>query len=170
LDDPIKGRTAAESKNNRERVWNWFNDDLHTRLEPNGSIILIQTRWHEDDLAGRLLKEAESGGEKWDVISLPALAEADDPLGRKEGEPLCEERFDRETLLAKKAKMGSYSFSALYQQTPTPVEGCLFKRGWFSRIVDFVPSGLRWFRGYDLAVSTKTSADYTASFRCALDR
>src|SRR5207247_56579 len=89
---------------------------------------------------------------------------------RKEGEPLCEERFDRETLLAKKAKMGSYSFSALYQQTPTPAEGGLFKRGWFSRIVDFVPSGLRWFRGYDLAVSTKTSADYTASFRCALDR
>lgn len=170
LDDPIKGRAMAESKNNRERVWNWFNDDLHTRLEPGGSIILIQTRWHEDDLAGRLLRESDNGGEKWDVVSLPGIAEADDPLGRKEGEALCPERFDREALLAKKERMGTYSFAALYQQSPVPRDGGLFKREWFTRIVDTAPASLRWFRGYDLAVSTKTSADYTASFRCAIDR
>ena len=66
--------------------------------------------------------------------------------------------------------MGTYSFSALYQQSPVPLDGGLFKRGWFNRIVDRAPAGLRWSRGYDLAVSTKTSADYTASFRCALDK
>src|SRR5206468_3028498 len=75
IDDPVRSRAEAESKTYREKIYDWFNDDLYTRLEPNASIILIQTRWHEDDLAGRLLKEAEDGGEHWDVISLPALSE-----------------------------------------------------------------------------------------------
>jgi predicted phage terminase large subunit-like protein len=139
-------------------------------LEPNASIILIQTRWHEDDLAGRLLKEMDDGGEQWDVIKLPALAEPDDRLGRAEGQALCPARFPEEALQAKKRKLGSYSFSALYQQRPSPSEGGLFKKEWFSRTVDRPPEGLRWYRGYDLAISTKTSADYTASFRCAFDR
>ena len=169
IDDPVKSRAEAESRTHRERVREWFNDDLHTRLEPGGAVVLIQTRWHEDDLAGRLLKEMENGGERWDVVSLPALAEEDDPLGREPGEALCPQRFDREALMAKKTKMGSYSFSALYQQRPTPHEGGLFKREWFERVVDRAPEGLRWCRGYDLAYSLKTSADYTASFRVALD-
>ncbi|MBK8465365.1 MAG: hypothetical protein IPL32_05995 [Chloracidobacterium sp.] len=76
IDDPVKSRAEAESETFRENVWNWFNDDIYTRLAPDGKIILIQTRWHEDDLAGRLLREAaEEGGEQWDVISLPAVAE-----------------------------------------------------------------------------------------------
>ncbi len=76
IDDPVKSRAEAESETMREKVWNWFNDDIYTRLQPDGKIILIQTRWHEDDLAGRLLREAaEEGGEQWDVISLPALSE-----------------------------------------------------------------------------------------------
>jgi len=74
IDDPIKSRAEAESKTYRERVWDWFNDDIYTRLEPDAAIILIQTRWHEDDLSGRLLKQMSDGGEHWDVISLPALA------------------------------------------------------------------------------------------------
>ncbi len=83
VDDPIKSRAEAESATMRENVWNWFNDDLYTRLEPNGSIILIQTRWHEDDLAGRLLRESqeecEEGSparEQWEIVNLPALAES----------------------------------------------------------------------------------------------
>lgn len=236
IDDPVKSRAEAESKTYRDKVWEWFSDDLYTRLEPNASIILIQTRWHEDDLAGRLLRESSDGGEHWDVISLPALAEADDPqlslssrsmtakddarqsetagltdmvadgvvlsssprlcvsavdtsvdhtggnatvreraktvdlLGRQPGEALCPERFSRDDLLRIKRQLGTYSFSALYQQRPTPPEGGLFKRKWFSRIVDKPPQGLKWVRAYDLAVSTNTSADYTASFRCALDK
>jgi len=186
IDDPIKSRAEAESENNRNAIWEWFNDDLRTRLEGDKPIILIQTRWHEDDLAGRLLKEAENGGEQWDVVSLPALAEDSfpaetqrreeeheggrDPLGRKAGDALWPEKFPAEHLMELKRQMGTYSFEALYQQRPVPLDGSLFKRHWFKgKVVDNVPKGLAWVRGYDLAVSTKTSADYTASFRCAQD-
>ncbi len=212
IDDPVKSRAEAESVTHRERVWDWFNDDIYTRLEPDAPMILIQTRWHEDDLAGRLLKEMENGGEQWEVIALPAIAEGNadirmsaasarttadtrtsrdigdsfaggtgnadvrvplpapiDLLGRAPGEALCPERFNREALLRIKTQLGSYSFSALYQQRPTPVEGGLFKRKWF-KVIDQPPKHLMWKRAYDLAVSTKTSADYTASFRCAYDR
>ena len=75
IDDPVKSRAEAESPTYRNRVSDWFSDDIYTRLEPDAAVILIQTRWHEDDLAGRLLKDIEHGGEHWDVISLPALAE-----------------------------------------------------------------------------------------------
>ena len=74
IDDPVKNRSEAESKAYRENTWDWFNDDIYTRLEPNAAVILIQTRWHEDDLAGRLLNESKNGGEQWEVTSLPAIA------------------------------------------------------------------------------------------------
>ena len=210
IDDPVKNRAEAESETYRDRVYEWFNDDIYTRMEPNAAIILIQTRWHEDDLAGRLIREMDNGGEKWDVVSLPALAEpeedaererrsdagrsdagnerrgdaeipvaaslrpgvpaSNDPLGRQPGEALCPKRYSAAALLRYKKKLGSYSFSALYQQRPVPLEGGRFKRAWFKKIVDEAPPGLRWKRGYDLAISTKTSADYTASFRCAFDK
>lgn len=173
IDDPVKSREEAESETYRDKCWDWFNDDLYTRLEPDGAMILTMTRWHDDDLAGRLLKEMEEGGEEWEVVSLPALAEAKDPLGRKPGEALCPERYDREALLKREKKLGPYSFAALFQQRPTPLEGALFKREWFKdKVIDAeqVPAKLRWARGYDLAVSQKTSADYTASFRCAYDK
>lgn len=197
IDDPVKNRAEAESETNRERVWEWFNDDIYTRMEPDAAIILIQTRWHEDDLAGRLLKEMKDGGEKWDVVSLSALAESErdegggmkdekkasdsslilhpssltgDPIGRRPGRALCPQRFNAKALLRYKKKLGTYSFSALYQQSPAPAEGGRFKRDWFKNIIDDAPAGLGWKRGYDLAISTKTSADYTASFRCAFDK
>ena len=77
IDDPVKSRAEAESRNIRDKVFDWFNDDLYTRLKPDAPIILIQTRWHEDDLAGRLLAEAaeDANGEKWEVVSFPAIAE-----------------------------------------------------------------------------------------------
>jgi predicted phage terminase large subunit-like protein len=108
--------------------------------------------------------------EKENLSFIPyPLSFATDPLGRRPGAALCPERFDEAALLRYKKKLGSYSFSALYQQSPVPAEGGRFKREWFKNIVDRAPEGLRWKRGYDLAVSTKTSADYTASFRCARD-
>lgn len=176
IDDPVKNRSEAESIVYRENVWDWFNDDLYTRLEPGAAVILIQTRWHDDDLAGRLIREMEVGGEHWEILKLPALAEQSpeniftDPLGRREGEALCPERYTSEDLLRIKRKLGSYAFSALYQQSPVPRDGGLFKRRWFTHIVDKAPDGLQWCRAYDLAVSTATSADYTASFRCAKDQ
>ncbi len=75
IDDPVKSRAQANSRVFRDRVWDWYRDDLSTRLSPGAAMILIQTRWHDDDLAGRLLKEMENGGEAWEVIRMPALAE-----------------------------------------------------------------------------------------------
>lgn len=167
IDDPVKSREEAESDAYRRRVWNWYKDDLYTRLEPNGAIILIQTRWHEDDLAGRLLSEMKQGGEAWDVVSLPALADAADPLGRAPGAALCPERYDADALARIRGVMGTYSFEALYQQRPRPAEGALFKRQWF-KVVDAAPDGLDWVRYWDLAASTKESADFTASAALAL--
>src|SRR5262249_50256619 len=92
IDDPGRSRDDANSEAFRERVWDWYTNDMRTRLEPGGAIILIQTRWHEDALAGRILKSAD--GPNWTVVSLPAEAEEDDPLGREVGAALCPERFD----------------------------------------------------------------------------
>ena len=163
IDDPIKSRAHGESKVIRERTWEWFTDDIYTRLEPEASIILIQTRWHEDDLAGRLLKQTVEDGDVWELVSLPAIT------GRDPGRALWPERFPIKRLDAIRRQMGSRSFSALYQQQPTPDDGGIFRREWFSKVVASAPTGLSWSRGYDLAVSTKTTADYTASFRCAFD-
>lgn len=169
IDDPIKSRGAAESLVRRENVAQWFNDDIYTRLEPEAPIILIQTRWHEDDLAGRLIREMEEG-EKWEIVNLPALAEEDDPLGRPVGAALWPERFSAARLAAVRRRLGSYSFEALYQQRPIPRSGGLFRREWFSRIIEHAPENLTWARGYDLAISQDTRADYTASFRCAFGK
>lgn len=170
IDDPVKNRAQAESRTMRDNVWDWFNDDIYTRLEPGASIILIQTRWHEDDLAGRLLKQSADGGEDWEKVDLPALAEDGDPLGRPIGEALWPERYSSQDFEAIRRQQGTYSFSALYQQQPVPSDGGLFKREWFQHIVSRPPNGLVWARGYDLAISTKTTSDLTASFRCAFDR
>ncbi len=97
---------------------------------PGASIIVIQTRWHENDLSGYLMTEHE---DDWEVINLPALAEENDPLGREVGEALCPERFSVEALKQTKKSMSSYMFAGLYQQRPAPLEGGIIKRGWFQR-------------------------------------
>ncbi|MBV9242064.1 MAG: phage terminase large subunit [Acidobacteria bacterium] len=168
IDDPIRGRADAESAAFRDKTYEWFTDDIYTRLTPDGQVILIQTRWHEDDLAGRLLKHTD--GDKWDVLRLPAIAEEKDELERKPGEALWPAKFDAKRLEAIRRLQGHYSFESLYQQNPVPKSGDLFQRSWFTKYVDSRPTGLTWVRGYDLAISEKTSADYTASFRVAKDR
>ncbi|MBK9526869.1 MAG: phage terminase large subunit [Acidobacteria bacterium] len=283
IDDPVKSRSEAESQTIRDKVFDWFNDDIYTRLEPDGKMILIQTRWHEDDLAGRLLREMQEDedAEQWEVINFPAIAEDErrgeeerrragdelsiipptsdrlitssplpsfpsspqkplfytrngqlypihtlgdpakkkklatdhtdetdkentnslgtancpstghpdgdhpttslsvpsvtsvansptDILGRRAGDALCPERYPIERLLKTKKRLGTYSFTALYQQRPIPAEGGFFKRHWF-KIVDHVPPGLKWKRGYDLGMSASPGADYTATARVAFD-
>lgn len=165
IDDPVKSREEANSQAYRERVWDWYTNDLYTRREPGCQMILIQTRWHEDDLAGRILNSED--GKNWTVVSLPAEAEEGDPLGRQPGEPLWPEHFDREALAGIKTVLGSWAYAALYQQRPAPMEGALLKRQWF-RVVDRAPEGLHWVRYWDLALSTKETADYTASAAVAL--
>jgi predicted phage terminase large subunit-like protein len=140
IDDPVKSREEAESEVYREKVWNWYTDDLYTRLEPGGSLILIMTRWHMDDLAGRIL--ASEDGPNWTVVNLPALAIENDPLGRNPGEALCPERYDEPALASIRAVMTPYSWAALYQQDPRPREGNMFPRSKVE-IVDAVPADLK---------------------------
>ena len=139
IDDPVKSREEAESEVYREKVWDWYTDDLYTRLEPGGAMILIMTRWHMDDLAGRIL--AGEGASKWTVVNLPALALEGDILGRRPGEALCPQRYDEEALLAIKTDggMSDYAFAALYQQDPRARDGNMFPRAKVE-IVDAVPA------------------------------
>jgi predicted phage terminase large subunit-like protein len=120
------------------------------------------TRWHEDDLAGRLLEDMKNGGEQWEVVKLPALAEEDDPMGRELGEALCPARYDKETLTKIKAK-GSYSFDSLYQQNPTAKSGSFFQVDKL-QIVDAVPANLEACRGWDQA-ATPGDGDYSVGIR-----
>ncbi len=120
IDDPFKDRQDADSQVQRDRVWNWYRSTFYTRLMPGGAIVLVQTRWHEDDLAGRLL---EHEADQWTVLDLPALSPA--------GEALWPEWYDETALARIKASIGQREWSALYQQQPQPDEGTFFQRGWF---------------------------------------
>lgn len=139
IDDPVKNSEEANSEVMREKVWEWYTSTLYTRLTPDGRIIVVMTRWHEDDLVGRLLKkEAEEikegthKGERWTVINFPALAEEDDYLGRSVGDPLWPEfGFDKPRLEQIQSDVGSYVFNALYQQRPSAAGGTIFKREYF---------------------------------------
>jgi predicted phage terminase large subunit-like protein len=183
IDDPVKNAEEANSEVMREKVWEWYQSTLYTRLTPDGRIIVVMTRWHEDDLVGRLLKkekeEIEAGthvGERWTIINFPALAEEDDYLGRRLGEPLWPEfGFDASRLEQIKSDVGSYVFNALYQQRPSAAGGTIFKREHFRyfreelihSIPYFIVGDKRYdkmkcwcFQTVDTANSEKTINDY----------
>lgn len=153
IDDPIKNREDADSEIYRDRVWNWYRGAARTRLMPGGAIILIQTRWHDDDLAGRLLAEAAQGGEQWHVLELPAIS--------AQGQALWPEWYDVEALEGIRAAVGPREWSAQYQQNPTPDEGDYFKREWL-RWYDDAPQydHLAIYGASDYAV-TDDGGDYT---------
>lgn len=174
IDDPIKSREEADSELYRDRVWRWYTNDAYTRLMPNGAIVLIQTRWHEDDLAGRLLEQQEHGGDHWEVLSFPAIAEADtphDPTGRAPGEALWPAWFSAEALRRIQAvqtvRDGPRAWSALYQQRPLPESGDFFKREWL-RWYDQRPAHLRTYGASDYAV-TADDGDYTVHLVVGVD-
>jgi predicted phage terminase large subunit-like protein len=167
IDDPVKSRAEAESPTYRQRVLDWYRNDIYTRLHPGAAIILIMTRWHSLDLAGALLEEAKNGGEQWQVVKLPALAEENDPLGRKFGEALWPDRYGADDFARIREVQGSYAFSALYQQRPSPRDGGLFRHEWF-RIVDQAERPGFACRGWDTA-ATPGSGDYTAGVRIVRD-
>lgn len=160
VDDPHKNWEEAMSPTYRKKVINWFKSTLYTRAEPNASIIVIQTRWHEDDLSGYLERDHE---DKWTVIRLPALAEEDDILGREEGAPLCPERYTAEELKRIKRALGSHMFAGLYQQRPSPLEGGIIKRAWFRRWKELPESFEKVIQSWDLGFSGKSAS---ASYVC----
>lgn len=152
IDDPFKNREEADSENNREAVWKWYTSTLRTRLMPGGAIILILTRWHEDDLAGRLLERQR---EQWHVISLPAISNENQP----HESALWPEWYDLTALKRIKADIGSRDWSALYQQNPMPDEGTFFKREWFEFYKE-PPVRMNRFTTGDFAV-TEGDGDFT---------
>lgn len=137
VDDPFSGPKEAESETQRENVWRWWQEVVWTRRAPGAAVILMQTRWHEDDLAGRLLNSAQA--QDWTVVSMPALAGPNDELGRAEGEPLWPEVFPLEELPRAGIEISTRAHAALYQQQPSPSEGALFLRSQIGRYTSLPP-------------------------------
>lgn len=175
VDDPFKNPEEANSPTMRQKVWDWYRAVVETRLEPGGVVIIMHTRWHEDDLIGRIEKEEKNGGDVFRKVILPAVAEENDLLGRQPGEALWPERFNEAALLRKKRSVGSYFWAAMYQQRPAPLEGGLFKQSLFRYIRDegshyallrkdstqLVLKSACWKMAIiDLATSMKQSADF----------
>lgn len=119
VDDCVKNAENAMSTKFRENIWDWWQSTAFSRLEPGGCAIVPGTRWHADDLAGRLWKQHEDGEARVVKISLPALAEENDLLGREVGEPLWPERWGKKALESKKLSMDPFWWNALYQQKPS---------------------------------------------------
>ncbi|OOF84453.1 heat-shock protein Hsp70 [Rodentibacter ratti] len=160
IDDPVKDAKEANSQTVRDGVWDWYTTTLYTRLSPKSGVLLGMTRWHEDDLAGRLLQEMENGGDQWRVVSFPAIAEQDEEH-RKEGEALHPERFDLERLEKIRGAVGTHTWNALYQQRPSSKGGGIIKGGWFPRYK--IPPIIKIKAIYaDTAQKTKEHNDYSA--------
>jgi predicted phage terminase large subunit-like protein len=179
IDDPVKDRAQAESKTQRDAAWDWWENVAKVRALRT---IVIQTRWHTDDLSGRML--ANEPGE-WTVVSIPAIAEnTDDPLGREPGEELEPARERPPGYYSHLQKTTSpYVWSSLYQQRPTAAAGGIFKRDDWRYWEPFEDQGRRWLRleqqqfdladcsrfiTIDLATSTRTSADFTVAAAWAI--
>jgi len=161
VDDPIKNREEASSAVYRAKLWEWYTSTLYTRQEKNGAILVTLTRWHEDDLAGRLLEQINKNkdAEKWEVLLLPALCEAEDchpQEPRQEGEALWPDKYDCNALAKIRATIGANQWAALYQQRPRPAEGGMyFKRSQIGDMISTIPADvIRWVRAWDLAATT----------------
>ena len=130
IDDYHRGREEADAESQRNRVWNWYREDASTRQMPKGRTVVMATRWHEDDLIGRILNQPGALNE-WVVITLPAVAMENDPVGRSPGEALDPVRYPLEELERLRSRVGPRGWSALYQQSPVPQEGNLVKTEWW---------------------------------------
>ena len=118
VDDPIKNDEEARSPKHRQNQWNWWMSVATTRLRPGALVVVVQTRWHRDDLTGRILEHAKTNGQRWLTVKLPALAEQNDPLGRAPGEALWPEMYSRELHEKNRATRTTYYWRSLYQQDP----------------------------------------------------
>jgi predicted phage terminase large subunit-like protein len=160
IDDPIKNAEEAASQTIRDKIWEWWQSTLYTRLEPDGVVIVIQTRWHEDDLCGRLKQEARTvGGERWRILNLPAIL--------NDGSALWPERYSLDRLNQIKRSVGSYYWESLYQQNPTAREGSFFKVNRLN-FIDEQPFNLQCVRAWDLA-ATEGDGDYSAGVKIGKD-
>lgn len=162
IDDPFKDRAEANSATIREKVWDWYTSTAYTRLSDGGGVIVMATRWHQEDLIGRLIRHMNDGsGDKFMVINYPAIAEHDEPH-RKVGEALHPERFSLERLQSIRQTIGSRDWSALYQQHPVPDGGAVFKLDTYKRWNDtnLPPKFDRLIGSWDLTFKDAKSSDY----------
>jgi len=154
IDDPIKGRAEAQSETIRNKTWDWLMDDVFSRFSDKAGLLLVMTRWHVDDPAGRLLANRDDVT----LIQFPAIAEADDEY-RRAGEALFPEFKPLDFLLERQAERGAASWASLYQQRPVVEDGNMFKPQNIE-IVHALPHGITWVRGWDLA-ATRKDGDWT---------
>lgn len=179
LDDPIRGREAAESQTIRDKTWDAYTDDFCSRLIPGAPQVMILTRWHQDDPAGRILPEGWSGesglfegrdGRMWFVVCLPAIADRiDDPLGRRIGETLWPEWFSDAHWAP--FKRNARTWTSLYQQKPTAAEGTFFKREWFRRYaLAERPKNLRYYMTSDHAPGESANSDWNVLRMWGIDQ
>ena len=159
IDDPVKDAKEANSQTYRDSVWDWYTSTFYTRLSPKSGILLGMTRWHEDDLAGRLLADMKNGGDQWRVVSFPAIAEEDEEY-RKEGDALHPERYDLTHLTKIKKAVGTQTWNALYQQRPSSKGGDVIKRAWFKRY-SVLPLMRRVIIAGDTAQKVKQHNDFS---------
>lgn len=194
IDDPVKGRKEAGSETIREDSYEWYKSTAYTRLEDHGAIIVIQTRWDQEDLSGKLLKAmvGDEDADQWEVVIMPALALEEreypktheefvenllrgvfipmdgDQLGRAPGEPLWKQKHDEQALRIKKANMDDFEYVAQYQQTPRLEKGNFFDEDDF-QYAERAPDGLRWYRYVDLALGKTQLSDFNATAAVAMD-
>jgi len=180
VDDPVKNSQDAQSAILREKQYNWYRTTFRTRLEPDGIIVIIGTRWHEDDLIGRIIRDMgeDDEADQFIIVRLPALAEPPsedypdpDILGREPGEPLFPERFDKPKLIAARATVGEYAWNALYQQRPAPLEGGMFQKDWFDVVPMPAIKMKKTVRRWDFAstdVKKGEDPDYTVGLKVGL--
>ncbi|GAN76369.1 phage terminase large subunit TerL [Acidisphaera rubrifaciens HS-AP3] len=171
IDDPVKSMHEADSLRARDHLWNWYRSELITRLRPKGRVILIMTRWHEDDLGGRLLAHEP---EAWTCLRLPAIAGDGDPLGRASGEALWPEWEDEQALARKRASVGERVWQAQFQQEPQPPDGGLFGKARID-VLPYAPvtGDVPVVRGWDLASTPEEknrNADCTVGLKMVRER
>jgi len=178
IDDPFKSMKEARSQTIRDAAWEWWQGTWLTREEPGVKRVIVMSRWHEDDLVGRL--EEDPQGLRLRRLRLPALAEEDDPLGRVEGEALCPERYTAAKLEQFRLSRGAYTFAAQYQQSPIALGGQMLDPSLIGRF-QYVDGGcrcdtgqqwawqqLRTFTVVDFAITEKTSSDWTVAMTIAV--
>ncbi len=156
IDDPIKDREEAQSETLRRSLYEWFCSVAYTRLQPGGAICIVQTRWHEADLAGMLLS---NNPREWEVLSLPAIAETDEEF-RRAGEALWPKHFPLPALETIRAVVGGSAWASLYQQRPAAAEGTVFKREWW-RSYEQPPPFTRVVQSWDTAFKTGSDNDFS---------
>ena len=153
IDDPVKDSEEADSITYRERAWEWYQKVFRTRGHPGAAIIIVMTRWHEDDLVGRLLEQSRKDptSDQWEILHFPAI---------KDGQPLWPERYSLEDLERTRSSIGSRSFEALYQGNPTIATGQIIKREWWKHY-QTVPRFQRTIQSWDTAFKSKAQNDYS---------